>query len=64
MNINDNDRFFLIWVQTYIKSLTCQKKYTKYFSIFAAHWFQIFLPAYLMKRESGENPEQTRYCKS
>ena len=28
------------------------------------HWFRKCLPADPTKRESGENPEQTRYCKS
>ena len=28
------------------------------------HWFRICLSIYLIKRESGENPEQTRYCES
>jgi len=40
------------------------RQYYNYY-IFAAHWSRVYtIYVYPAKRESGENPEQTRYCKS
>ena len=43
-----------------------QKKFQtkpKFFCIFVPHWFTRQFPLLVMKRESGENPEQSRCCK-